>query len=74
MPRTAREVAEGKKKPVGGPIAKPTRKPKSPKKKSKGIVGSIVEGVKAYGKKIESAMEERTGSESMRKKHRRKKK
>ena len=68
MPKTAREVAEGRK------VKTPKKDKGKAKKKAPGFVGAVVEGVKAYGKKIESAMEERTGSKSMRKKHRRKKK
>jgi hypothetical protein len=48
-----------------------SRKVKAPKKpkKAPGLVETVIKGVKAYGKKIEKSMEERTGSKSMRKKH-----
>lgn len=60
--------------------AKESRKVKKPKSKSKddkkpkGFIGTTIEAGKAYLKNIEDKMEERTGSKSMRKKHRSKKK
>jgi hypothetical protein len=74
--RTMIATEEDKKKKAktmpktGIPGGKPPKSPMSPdrKKKAKKKKG-VIEGIKGYFKKIESSMEERTGSPSMRKKH-----